>query len=62
MTKNQYRSTLSKLGLTIVGAAPHLGISRRQSQRIAAGNCPVPEPVSKLLAFMIEHGIKKEEK
>lgn len=53
MTAKQYRAALAKLDLSIVGAAVHLGISRRQSQRIAAGESPVPEPVSKLLAFML---------
>ena len=52
MSPIEYRSTLSTLGLSIVGAAPVLGISRRQSQRFAAGDSPVPGPIAKLLAFM----------
>jgi hypothetical protein len=57
MNKTQYRAALKKLDLSIVGAAPILGISRRQSQRIAAGDSPVPEPLEKLLHFMIESSI-----
>ncbi len=56
MTKAQYRAALKKLDLSIVGAAPVLGISRRQSQRIAAGDSPVPEPLEKLLHFLMESG------
>lgn len=56
MTKTQYRSALKKLGLSIVGAAPVLGIGRRQSQRYAAGD-PVPETVAKLLACYLAHGL-----
>lgn len=61
MTANQYRAALKKLGLSIVGAAPVLGISRRQSQRIAAGESPVSEPVAKLLRLMLEHDTKPQE-
>ncbi len=58
MTDKQFRAALDKLGLTIVGAAPYLGVSRRQAQRIAAGDSPVPEPVAKLLKVVIKHGIE----
>ena len=58
MTAKQYRAALEKLGLTIVGAAPVLGISRRQAQRVAAGDSPVPEPIQKLLALIIKHKVK----
>lgn len=60
MTQAQYCAALSALKLTIVGAAPIVGISRRQAQRIAAGDSPVPEPVSKLLKLIIKHKIKPE--
>ena len=58
MTAKQYKAHLDTLELSIVGAAPVFGISRRQSQRIAAGDSPVPKPVAKLLRLMIEHKIK----
>jgi hypothetical protein len=61
MKTSQYCSALKTLGLSIVGAAPVVGISRRQSQRIAAGDSPVPDPVAKLLRLMIEHKIKPED-
>jgi len=34
MTTAEYRAALDKLGLSIVGSAEHLGLSRRQSQRL----------------------------
>ena len=37
MTTEEYRAALDKLGLSIVGSAEHLGLSRRQSQRYANG-------------------------
>ena len=61
MNKSQYRTALKKLGLSIVGAAPYLGISRRNSQRIAAGDCEVPKPVAKLLRVAVAHEIPVEE-
>lgn len=61
MTTKEYRAALDKLGMTIVGAAPVLGISRRHSQRIAGGGTPVPAPVEKLLKLMLKHGVKQED-
>jgi hypothetical protein len=60
MTANQYRAALKKLGLSIVGAAPYLGISRRNSQRIAAGDCDVPKPIAKLLRVVVDHAVPVE--
>ena len=40
MTTDEYRAALDKLGLSIVGSAEHLGLSRRQSQRYANGATP----------------------
>lgn len=62
MNADQFIIALDKAGIpTIVGAAPYLGISRRQSQRIASGDSPVPEPIAKLLRLVIKHRIKLEE-
>jgi hypothetical protein len=61
MTTNQFNAALDKLGLSIVGSSPYLGISRRQAQRISAGECPVPEPVAKLLRVVINHQIDLQE-
>ena len=41
MTSEEYRAALDKLGLSIVGSAEYLGLSRRQSQRYANGATPV---------------------
>lgn len=59
MTTKQYKDALAKLGLSHVGAAPVLGISRRQAQRLATGESPIPEPVAKLLRYMLKHGIEE---
>lgn len=62
MTKAEYRKALARLELTIVGAAPVLGISRRQAQRLAADEgSAIPEPVAKLLRVMIRHGIAPDQ-
>lgn len=61
MTQKQYRDALAKLDLSIVGAGPVLGISRRHSQRIAAGDAEVPVTVAKLLDLMVRYNVKPEE-
>lgn len=60
MTAAQYRKLLDRLGLTIVGAAPVLGISPRQAQRYAAGD-PIPGPVAKLLRLMVRLNLKPDD-
>ena len=57
MTNLQYRAALKKLGLTVVGAAPVLGVSRRQSQYYASGETPIPEPIVRLLRCYLAHGL-----
>lgn len=57
MNAQQYRNALQVLGLSIVGAAPVLGISRRQSQRYAAGTTPIPETIARLLTCYLAHGV-----
>jgi transcriptional regulator with XRE-family HTH domain len=52
MNANQYRAALERMGLTQVKAAELLGIDPRTSRRYALGECPVPEPIMKLLLFM----------
>jgi hypothetical protein len=49
MTTKQYLAALQKLGLT----PEALGLSLRQCQRIAAGQCAVPGTLARLLALMI---------
>lgn len=60
MTANQFRDSLETLGLTITGAAPYIGISPRQLQRIAAGS-PVPGPARKLVRLALRHNIPLED-
>jgi len=54
MNTQDYKNHIQALGLSIRGAGPVLGVSHRQAQRIAAGECPVPEPVAKLLMTKVE--------
>jgi hypothetical protein len=54
MTPKQYVAALGRLGFSIVGSAPHLGISRRQSQRYASGEQPVPRTIEILLRMMMK--------
>jgi len=52
VTPAKYKAALAKLGMTIVGAAEFFGMSRRQAQRIAAGESPVPELAMKAIEKM----------
>lgn len=57
MKTAEYKAAIKGLGLTHVGAAPILGISRRQAQRLVSGHSPVPGPIAKLLRFMEKFGV-----
>src|SRR5262245_37767297 len=57
MTAEEYRAALDKLGLSIVGSAEYLGLSRRQSQRYASGSTPSCDPVAPLLRRAILIGL-----
>ena len=59
MTEKQYNQAREVLGLSIVGASV-LGISRRQAQRIAAGDAPVPGPLANLVRLMVAKNIKPQ--
>ncbi len=54
MTPEAYRAALQRLGLSIVGAAPLLGVTGRTSQRYAADGAP--ESVARLLAYIERYG------
>lgn len=56
MSTEQFHTALEKLELKITAAAPYVGLSPRQLQRIAAGS-PVPGPLAKLLRIAIKHDI-----
>lgn len=59
MTTAQYLRALKRVGLTPASnaTAASLGLSRRQCQRIAAGESPVPETVAKLLNMFVIYGL-----
>jgi hypothetical protein len=54
MTPAKYRQALEALGLSVYAAAPILGISLRQAQRLAAGDSPVPTPIEKLIGYLLK--------
>jgi len=57
MSAKKYTTLLKGRGLSIVGAAPVLGISRRHSQRLASGEAEVPQTVAKLLTAIEKFNI-----
>jgi hypothetical protein len=60
MSRRDYLRHLERLNLTIVGAAPIIGISRRHSQRYAAGDTTVPKVVAKLLRASASYKISAD--
>jgi len=54
MTPQEYRDALEELGLSIVGAAPVLGIDRRTAQRWAALDGPGPTDTAAILLRMFQ--------
>lgn len=61
MTSKQYRAALDKLGLSIIGAAPVFGISKRQAQRFAGGEAPIPKLVATVLTLAVNGRITMED-
>lgn len=59
MTGKQYRKVLTQLNLSQQEAGRLLGICSRTAQNYASRG--PPEPVSRLLAVVIRHGISLEE-
>lgn len=53
MKGKAYKAALKKVGLSINAAGPFLGITSRQSFRIAAGEADLHEAGRKLLLLMI---------
>lgn len=60
MTSEQYRKAVEKLGYTAYSIAPVIGISKRQSFRLASGESAVLEPIARLLAMFKLHGIPED--
>jgi hypothetical protein len=50
MSPADYRAALARLGWSIYGAGPKLGVKGRQSQRWASGFTPIPKRTEMLLA------------
>lgn len=61
MTPTQYKAAIKALGLSQEKAGVWLGIGKRTSQGYALGEYPVPEPVAKLLRFMIKHNFTTDD-
>ena len=61
MTNTEYRVALAKLDISIVGAGKYFGLGRRQSQRIAAGEAPVPKLMADILRMLLAGKLKKED-
>jgi hypothetical protein len=54
MTPADYRAALARLGWSIVGAGPRLGVTGRQSQRWASGFTPIPKHTQILLEVLAD--------
>jgi hypothetical protein len=53
MTPTEYRETLARLGLSVVGAGRFFGVNPRTSQRWASGEQDIPRAVAIALRLMI---------
>jgi hypothetical protein len=61
MTGAEFKRAISKVGLSIRGAADFLGLSESTAFRIAAGKYEAPLAAAKLLRTMIKHGLTPDE-
>ena len=61
MTANQYRAALDKLGVPVVRAVDYFGVSRRQAQRFASGEAPVPKLVAAVVKMLASGKIGLED-
>ena len=60
MTNKQYRAAIGQLNLSQIAAGKMLGLSPRQSQRIAT-DAPISKPVEKLLKLIIRLKLSPED-
>jgi len=60
MTGEQYRDAIEKLGLNLTSAAEVLGVTRKTSNRWAAGATPVPWSTATLLELMANKKLELE--
>ena len=61
MTRKQYLAAIGKLGLSQIGAGRMLGLSKRQAQRLASGESPIPETIARLLLLMDYNELTEED-
>ncbi len=61
MTPLQFRTMITKLGLSQVQAAHVLGVTPRTARRWALGEVKVPPPAAKLLRLMQEGAISTKQ-
>ena len=61
MTPTQDKAAIKKLGMTIVGAGPYFGLGRRQAQRLASGEAPIPMLVERVVKLLLAGKITKED-
>lgn len=57
MTPTQFRKAIERLGLSQEMAGEFFGQSKRQGQRWANGEAPIPLAVGWCLEFMLRHGV-----
>jgi hypothetical protein len=60
MTGKQYRKAVASLGLTLTSAADMFGVTRKTSNRWAAGKSPVPQSTAMLLELMLNKHLELE--
>lgn len=61
MTPLQYKAALKRLGLSVIDAASYFGVGRRQAQRIASGDSPVPKLVEKVVRLLLTGKLTKQD-
>ena len=61
MKAREFTAALDRLGLSVYASGKVIGLSLRQSQRVAAGESPVPRPVAKLITLLLKKRITVEE-
>jgi hypothetical protein len=61
MKAREFAAALDRLGLSVYASGKVIGLSLRQSQRVAAGESPVPRPVAKLITLLLKKKITVEE-
>ena len=61
MTSKQYKAALDKLGIPVIGVRTLFGVSKRQAQRFASGEAPVPKLVALAVRLLLDGRIGAED-